>query len=75
MNIKLGSEGELYIGRADVYQPQFCPFAPKDSTDRSRCGAWCPLFGEPTKKGMDTFVLPLCQRELQIDSVLDERKK
>jgi hypothetical protein len=52
-----------------------CPFVPEESTSRSNCGAWCPLFGEPTKKGMDTFVLPLCHKELQIDSVKDERKK
>ena len=75
MNIKLGSEGELYIGRANVYQLQLCPFTPNDSPDRPYCGSWCPLFGEPTKKGMDTFVLPLCHRELQIDSVVDDRKK
>lgn len=75
MNIKLGSEGELYIERSGTYRPQMCPFVPENSTDRTNCGAWCPLFGEPTKKGMDTFVLPLCHKELQIDSVKDERKK
>jgi hypothetical protein len=75
MNIKLGSGGEFYIERAGEYKPQFCPFVPENSASRSYCGDWCPLFGEPLKKGMDTFVLPLCHRELMIDSVIDERNK
>jgi hypothetical protein len=75
MNIKLGPVGELYVERSDGYQLQLCPFTPEDSAHRTHCGSWCPLFGEPTKKGMDTFVLPLCHRELQIDAVVDERTR
>jgi len=76
MNIDEG--GLLWIERAGVMKPQFCPFVGVDEGGRrkSECGHWCPLFGdpEPTSEGGTEHVLTLCYGHMLVGEITDERK-
>ncbi len=43
MKIKIDKNGALHIERAGVMNVQYCLHSPHVS----RCGDWCPAFGEP----------------------------
>ena len=45
MKIKLDKDGALHIERAGIMNMQYCLHSPHVS----RCGHWCPAFGEPVK--------------------------
>lgn len=48
MKGKIDKNGWLTIERSDTERPQLCPVAAYNpDIDFSRCGDWCPLFGEP----------------------------
>ena len=79
MNGKISKEGDLYIERAGVMKPQFCPHNPYgvgSDNGMTACGDWCPLFGEPKlEDGTNSAILDLCnQKHLFLDIFTDARK-
>lgn len=50
--------------------PARCPF------DRTECGDWCPLFGEPQSHSDGSGEVAICQgRTLYFDEFTDEREE
>jgi hypothetical protein len=80
MNGKISKEGDLYIERAGVMKPQFCPHNPYalgSDNGMTECGDWCPLFGEIQKLpyvAHTSFLVELCQKRLIFNQLDDERK-
>jgi hypothetical protein len=78
MEGKLNVRGWLYVSRKGLMTGQYCPFSA--GGDDSKCGDWCPLFGEPRSTGVhnnhtheEYYTLEVCKRILEFDSFTDER--
>jgi hypothetical protein len=73
MKGKIDENGWLWIERAGEMKAQECPCAPESS----RCGDWCPLFGEPYRytleKGTPATAIDICQAVLVFEEFEDER--
>jgi len=78
MNGKIDAKGWIHIERGGVMKDCFCPYGAA-SSGVTRCGDWCPLFGEPEKQetsfpeGCHTTILLCHERELTFDTFTDER--
>lgn len=77
MNGKINERGILEIERAGTYKEMYCPY----DTEGTRCGDWCPLFGEPlvdrrVSEHAEIFIfgLDLCKRTLYFANFEDKRK-
>lgn len=80
MKGKIDKHGFLYIERNNQYKEQECP----TQEEVTRCGDWCPLFGEPDlipklikSESIPEFLknsLNLCHKTLYFDHFTDERK-
>ena len=49
----------LQIKRSGSFIDQYCPFA----APNSKCGDWCPQFGEPQTYPVETY-LTICQNRV-----------
>jgi len=68
ISVKINEDGNLFLLRKSEFKPQFCPYVPY-AQDKSRCGDWCPRFGEPewSKAGTSFyFGLKCCQTLLLV---------
>jgi hypothetical protein len=74
MKGKIDKNGWLTIERSGTERPQLCPVAAYNpDIDFSRCGDWCPLFGEPIYLDMNITALEICRTRLVFDEFTDER--
>jgi len=86
MKIKRDENGYLEIERAGRFVFQYCPLDPGNPY-QSRCGDWCPLFGEPEHDFVPSLhhlsgyaegpngKLPICQGRVLVGEIIDERGK
>jgi hypothetical protein len=87
MKGKITKQGWLQIERAGKFIDQECPFV-NSSADGTKCGQWCPHFGEPeneeyvsndfktNKQIVETITtLGTCRWKLFFKSLIDERKE
>lgn len=70
MRIKIRKDGFLEFERAGKFKSQFCAV----SRNLSRCGDWCPKFGEPGKERSEGL-LDLCEERTLCGKIIDERQK
>jgi hypothetical protein len=70
MKIKIRKDGFLELERAGKFMSQFCAV----SRNLSRCGDWCPKFGEP-EKDRSKGLLDLCEERTLRGEIIDERQK
>ena len=69
----ISSNGFLFIERGVDLAAQHCPFdSPPEGINKSQCGSWCPLFGEPESDGNEVK-LSICRKELVFEKFDDER--
>jgi len=76
MKIKIRKDGFLEIERAGKIKSQFCAV----SRLTSRCGDWCPLFGEPKRQsyreGREVEdCIHICGSRILSGEIIDERKR
>lgn len=70
MEGKINDRGVLCISRGKIeMNGMSCPHK-----ERSSCGCWCALFGEPVKLFQGETELALCSRVLVFKDFIDERK-
>ena len=72
MKGKINIGGFLEILRGDGMEKQYCPFR----HTVSRCGDWCPLFGEPREAAnlsTANYHVDLCRKGLFFTEFTDER--
>jgi hypothetical protein len=93
VKIKIDENGYLQIARGDGdYIAQSCPFTwfkgRGGKRGASKCGGWCPLFGEPEPHmvTIDQNMWPsleerrgdmirICQGRVLVGEIIDERAK
>lgn len=76
MDVKIDSEGTLFIKRGSHWKRQVCQFVSMVASS-NRCGDHCSLFGEPEPYGADDekFSIDLCGGKwLEIETLIDERE-
>lgn len=75
MKGKIDTEGMLSIERKDKTKRQWCPYDSSEYT--SRCGDYCPLFGEPylCVDVTGKIAIQLCRRRILFDELEDQREE
>jgi hypothetical protein len=66
----LNENGCIDIERAGKLKSQYCP---EQHNTESKCGDWCPLFGEPYQNGQ-YITVRLCIGSLNFSQLDDYRR-